>query len=200
MHRQFRPIAASVAASRRFAAEVCADLPRDVRDAIVLMVSELATNALVHATSGFDVRIDRSVWRVQVTVSDEGAGAPILQSPDHSDPHGRGLRVVRELSDEWGTTESGGPQGKSVWFSVDLDHPGRPDAAGVPDETERSTQAGEPAGQPGGTPPARAAARPRAGSLSKQQPMARRPTAAPTAADPSRPPRFLVAPGLTAKV
>jgi hypothetical protein len=113
-----RPV--SVSKSRRFAEEATADLAPDVREAIVLMVSELATNALVHATSGFEVKIERDATTVRTTVTDNGEGTPNLSFPSDTEPHGRGLQVVQELSDDWGTLDDPDAPGKAVWFSVDV--------------------------------------------------------------------------------
>jgi two-component sensor histidine kinase len=120
MHRWFDARPASVSQSRRFAEEATADLAPEFREAIVLMVSELATNALVHATSGFEVRIERDATTVRTMVTDNGVGSPSLSFPDSTEPHGRGLLVVRELSDEWGTTVEPNTPGKTVWFSLDV--------------------------------------------------------------------------------
>ena len=56
--------------------------------------------------------------------------------PSVSEPHGRGLQIVRELSDEWGITESADDRGKTVWYEVrvgparllDSDDPTTPEA------------------------------------------------------------------------
>jgi hypothetical protein len=120
VRRRFAAKPDSVAGSRLFAAEQCADLAQEIREAIVLMVSELATNAVVHAVSGFDVLIDRSSAQVRVSVTDEGRGVPMLHTPEIDEPHGRGLRVVQALSHRWGTIEQTGGLGKSVWFTIDL--------------------------------------------------------------------------------
>jgi anti-sigma regulatory factor (Ser/Thr protein kinase) len=109
----------SVGAARRFVSETITDLTPEVQDAVILMVSELATNALVHAASGFQLTIDRTKTRLMVSVADLGAGVPSLQSPPSRQPHGRGLRIVEELSDEWGTSEAP-KKGKTVWFRLNL--------------------------------------------------------------------------------
>jgi anti-sigma regulatory factor (Ser/Thr protein kinase) len=109
----------SVGAARRFVSGVISDLTPEFQDAVILMVSELATNALVHAASGFQLTIDRTKTRLRVSVADLGAGVPSLQSPPSRQPHGRGLRIVAELSDEWGTSEAP-KQGKTVWFRLNL--------------------------------------------------------------------------------
>ena len=112
------------------------DLPTDIQEAAVLMVSELATNAIVHATTGFEVTIDRTKSKLRVEVADLGGGEPELQMPSVSEPHGRGLQIVRELSDKWGITGSAGDRGKIVWYEVrvgparllDSDDPTTPEA------------------------------------------------------------------------
>ena len=113
----------SVRAARGFVAGLIADAPVDVQDSVSLMVSELATNALIHAASGFEVCVDRGDLTVLVSVSDRGdAGMPRLQAPTSSEPHGRGLRVVDALSDEWGVITTW-DQGKTVWFRISLQLP-----------------------------------------------------------------------------
>jgi anti-sigma regulatory factor (Ser/Thr protein kinase) len=112
----------SVGAARRFVSELISDLTPELQDAVILMVSELATNALVHAASGFQLTVDRMKTRLRVSVADLGAGVPSLQSPPSRQPHGRGLRIVEELSDEWGTSEAP-KKGKTVWFRLNLTAP-----------------------------------------------------------------------------
>ena len=109
----------SVGNARRFVSQAIADLPGELQDSANLMVSELATNALVHASSGFIVSIDRSDAAVTISVTDRGDGTPAIQSPSSSEPHGRGLRIVEALSDDWGITSTAGT-GKTVWFRMSL--------------------------------------------------------------------------------
>jgi anti-sigma regulatory factor (Ser/Thr protein kinase) len=134
--RRFDASVEAVGAARKFVDESIADAATDIRDSVSLMVSELATNALLHAASGFDVSVVRSGPSLLVTVSDHGdEGMPRMQAPRSSEPHGRGLRVVDALSEEWGvsTTED---DGKTVWFRIrlqpstsDSSTSGDPDAA-----------------------------------------------------------------------
>ena len=124
MERRFEAAAHSVAQSRRFALEAIGDVDQSAREAIVLMVSELATNSVVHAHSGFVVRIERNGAEIRITVADEGKGTPIVREPDTRQPHGRGLQVVRELSDTWGTIAATDENGTAVWFSIDSSAPG----------------------------------------------------------------------------
>jgi hypothetical protein len=95
-----------------------ADAPSEVQASIETMVSELATNAFIHGGSGFEVTIERTRAFIRVEVSDEGTGAPALQSPTPSELHGRGLQIVTQLSNEWGISREPEHAGKTVWFKV----------------------------------------------------------------------------------
>jgi two-component sensor histidine kinase len=72
-----------------------------------LLVSELATNAVLHARTSFAVRVTMTAKAIRVSVT------------DHSflHPTGRGLHLVDSLSDRWGVLLE--PPGKTVWFELD---------------------------------------------------------------------------------
>jgi len=126
---QFSAVDGSVGAARTFVTGLMEGAPTEIRDSVALMVSELATNALVHAAGGFEVSVERTDGSVLVSISDRGEGRPVLQAPPSSEPHGRGLRIVDRLSDEWGISPPavGGQRGKTVWFRLSL-HPSAVDA------------------------------------------------------------------------
>jgi anti-sigma regulatory factor (Ser/Thr protein kinase) len=133
--RSFDASERSVSQARSFVSDILGDLSDELRQSVALMVSELATNALVHASDGFEVFIDRTDHDLRVTVADQGPGAPVVRTPVVSDPHGRGLRIVSALADEWGVDTVDTP-GKHVWFRMALNAgpeavaaDGRPDAA-----------------------------------------------------------------------
>ena len=69
---QFSAVDASVGAARTFVTGMMADAPADIQDSVALMVSELATNALVHASGGFAVSVERSDGSMFVSISDRG--------------------------------------------------------------------------------------------------------------------------------
>jgi serine/threonine-protein kinase RsbW len=114
--RQFPGQAQSIAAARRFVSEHLLGAPERVGDLVQLMVSELATNAVRHARSGFTITIDVAPG-MRVAVTDTGGGTPTVRSPGPTEPSGRGLRIVETFSDQWGIEESG-PDGKTVWFTM----------------------------------------------------------------------------------
>ena len=110
----------SAGAARRFIAasleEVC---DRDLVDVAVLLVSELATNALRHAVPPFALTLDFHHPTVEIAVEDGLAQQPVPRHPQPVDESGRGLVLVAELASEWGVRSLG--PGKSTWFTLDLD-------------------------------------------------------------------------------
>jgi anti-sigma regulatory factor (Ser/Thr protein kinase) len=113
----------AVAEARR---EVTAlPLPEASREQLALVVSELVTNAVVHADAavGDPVRLQvraRS-GRARVEVSDCGRGfdKPASISPDPLAVGGQGLLIVDALSEAWGVVR--GPGGCTVWCEVPVD-------------------------------------------------------------------------------
>jgi anti-sigma regulatory factor (Ser/Thr protein kinase) len=121
--RRFSSEAASVTGARRFALEVLGPVGSPVDDAVALMVTELAANAVRHAASHFTVDVDRGSTEIRVEVSDIGPGRPEVRSPAPTEPSGRGLRIVEALADAWGVVPApGAAVGKTVWFTIALQH------------------------------------------------------------------------------
>lgn len=117
--RTFASRRESVTDARHFTLGVLEGMPTDFVDSVVLMVSELATNAVLHAHSQFEVSIDcDDEGVVVVRVSDQGRGEAEPRNPRVTDLNGRGLQIVRALSDEWGVHEPTAMWHKSVWFSL----------------------------------------------------------------------------------
>ncbi|GAA2721412.1 ATP-binding protein [Cellulomonas aerilata] len=119
-----RPIEAelsSVAPARRWAREKfeAAGLEPDTRDLLVLLVSEVVTNAVAHAAPPLLLRIDVTPEVTRVEVKDRARKMPILKDPDPTETGGRGIRFVNDLSTRWGTEPARGVDGlKTVWFEV----------------------------------------------------------------------------------
>ncbi|POX49119.1 hypothetical protein C3489_25585 [Streptomyces sp. Ru71] len=95
-------------------------------DTAALLVSELVTNALRHATGPIGVRLVRPAGRdgrgvLLVEVSDPLPDMPRERTPHPDDESGRGLQLVASASRRWGTRPGDG--GKTVWFELAL--PGR---------------------------------------------------------------------------
>ncbi len=115
--RSFSADPRSVRAARRFAEDTLAGEPARVLEAITLMVSELATNSIRHAGSGFRLLIMTTRAGIRVEVTDTAGGIPMMRSPAPDEPSGRGLRIVDMLSDSWGVEGPSGT-GKTVWFTL----------------------------------------------------------------------------------
>ena len=104
----------SVALAQEFTREVLNGVPLVQLEEIVLMVSELAINAIAHtATTMFGLSIERTDHFVRVEVTDDdGGNVTLWPREDHK---GSGLQLVNCLSDQWGTVRLA-EGGKSVWF------------------------------------------------------------------------------------
>ncbi|MGW2379523.1 ATP-binding protein [Streptomyces lincolnensis] len=120
--RFYRRERQSVPAAREFTRGALADWGLVERSYdIVLCVSELATNALVHGVPpgrGFLLRLLPSAYGggVRVEVHDSGPGVPAVPVswvPEQPGEGGRGLLLVSELADKWGVGERS--PGKVVW-------------------------------------------------------------------------------------
>lgn len=88
-------------------------------DVTALLVSELVTNALRHATGPIGVRLVRPtapLGVLLVEVSDPLPDPPRELAPQPDDESGRGLQLVASSSRAWGTRP--GAVGKTVWFEL----------------------------------------------------------------------------------
>ncbi len=87
-----------------------------------LLVSELVTNALSHAGGG-DVKLRLIIDNALVCeVFDDAAAMPKLRYAEDDDESGRGLHVVSQLAQRWGTRRTAA--GKAVWFELPLPETG----------------------------------------------------------------------------
>ena len=84
-----------------------------------LVVSELVTNALLHApgTDSFELCISQRPGGIRLEVADGSAIVPMIRELEDERPGGRGLRIVRSIAVAWGHDEDG--PGKRVWVELD---------------------------------------------------------------------------------
>ena len=121
--REFSGDAEQVAAARRFVASAVHS-GGPARDVSRLLVSEAATNAVLHSGSGgdggtFTVEYQVSGDLLRVEVHDGGGPVgPRRRVHDLESMTGRGLELFDALSDRWGV--DGDPSGWTVWFELDL--------------------------------------------------------------------------------
>ncbi len=107
----------SVAGARAFAREVLETWhEEELVDTVTLLLSELVTNAVVHASSAPSVAVHLLPDRVHVEVSDDDTTRLQAREAPLSAESGRGLILVEALAHQWGQVEL--PGGKVVWFDV----------------------------------------------------------------------------------
>jgi DNA-binding NarL/FixJ family response regulator len=111
------PHAASSAEARRFVEAALEQWDcRDQLEVVRLLVSEIVTNAVVHAGTESELVVRLTEGGLRVEVRDQSTAAPVVQDVAAEETSGRGLALVEALATDWGVDASAG--GKSVWFEV----------------------------------------------------------------------------------
>ena len=111
----------SAAEARRFTVDVLRQWGvADLIDTATLLVSELVTNAVLHARSKIVVRVDVDGHRLRVEVRDDTANTPQVRPYGAHATTGRGLLLVETLATRWGFKPQGA--GKAVWFELEREH------------------------------------------------------------------------------
>ncbi|WP_225447037.1 ATP-binding protein [Streptacidiphilus sp. PB12-B1b] len=91
----------------------------EVAEDVLLLVSELVTNACLHAGRPTGLVLRCSGDRLRIEVSD---ASPVPPAPrprpwhEAARPGGHGLHIVARLGTDWGFAP--GPGGKTVWVEV----------------------------------------------------------------------------------
>jgi Histidine kinase-like ATPase domain len=80
------------------------------------VLSELVTNAALHARTAFTVTVRLAEGCLLMEVSDASPRLPRPRRYSLEATTGRGIGLVAALSDDWGTTAAG--SGKTVWARV----------------------------------------------------------------------------------
>ncbi|MFF4213361.1 ATP-binding protein [Streptomyces sp. NPDC001796] len=128
---EIRPDPAEVGRARRWARSrltgsgIAADEP--LAETLILLVSELVTNAVVHTgcpavlrlllTGACDGPSDAPAGTVRLEVADRSACPPQPRHAGGEETGGRGLELVDGLADRWGWDAEGA--GKRIWCEVD---------------------------------------------------------------------------------
>jgi anti-sigma regulatory factor (Ser/Thr protein kinase) len=92
-----------------------ADLIADAQ----VVVSELVTNALVHAGTSAELRLAHHHRSLRIAVVDHGPGTPDPHAPSEARIGGRGLQIVDAISNAWGVENITG-DGKLVWAELSV--------------------------------------------------------------------------------
>ncbi|WP_307630675.1 ATP-binding protein [Streptomyces turgidiscabies] len=107
----------------------------DTCDSVLLVTSELVTNALTHAASERVVcRLYLSAGRLYIEVEDENRGRslPARRRPEPDEQCGRGLLLVGVLSSDWGVRDAPDGSGRVVWAELPVEQAELPEAASPP--------------------------------------------------------------------
>jgi PAS domain S-box-containing protein len=136
LERRLPPQPASVGEARRMIRGLLAGSDRDdLVETAVLLVSEVVTNALLHAGTPIDVaaRLDDDGLRVEV--GDGSLHLPVRRRYATTAGTGRGLLMLEQLVDDWGVSQH--QRGKTVWFRLDTVDDGAGAAVAGQSESDR---------------------------------------------------------------
>lgn len=113
------PDAGSPEAARRLVRRVLAACPPELVEAASLVVSELVTNAVLHARTAIGVAIQvLEGGGVRLEVSDDSPALPRQRRYSQDSSTGRGLVLVEALSGRWGVARWEDATGKTVWAEL----------------------------------------------------------------------------------
>jgi anti-sigma regulatory factor (Ser/Thr protein kinase) len=119
--RAFAPAPDAPRAARHFVLETLQAWGDDaLLDDAAVIVTELATNAVLHTRRGFTVNVSSSANAVRIAVHDASSTRPERREPELLATSGRGLGIVATLADQWDVESI--DAGKSVW--AELRRPG----------------------------------------------------------------------------
>jgi PAS domain S-box-containing protein len=115
--RRFPPTPSSVREARLMIRSSLVSARReDLVETAELLVSEIVTNALVHAGTPIDVAFSFVDGGLRVEVTDGSPHAPRQRGYGPNAGTGRGLMLLEEMVDEWGVVPD--DPGKTVWFQI----------------------------------------------------------------------------------
>lgn len=117
-HLLLRPDRSEVATARQFAATTLSRWQSGHDEAIVLLlVSELVTNAVIHAETDIVLTLRWEGSVISGEVEDRSDRMPIRLRVAATATSGRGVHLVGALADNWGSRRVAAG-GKVVWFTV----------------------------------------------------------------------------------
>ncbi|MFD5552273.1 ATP-binding protein [Streptomyces sp. NPDC127068] len=92
---------------------------RAAAEDVLLVVSELVTNACLHAEGPEEMTICHRGKVLRVEVVDRGSGSPAPRTPHRAGrPGGHGMFIVQRLCLDWGVVRTPGVSGKTVWAEL----------------------------------------------------------------------------------
>ena len=103
--------------ARRWIGERLAGWDADRVDVAQLLVSELTTNAVLHAQTSITLSAEVAPGRARVRVADRSPAMPVIKRYGNDAETGRGFHLVATMADAWGV-EVLADGGKAVWFDL----------------------------------------------------------------------------------
>jgi anti-sigma regulatory factor (Ser/Thr protein kinase) len=115
------PSLSAPARARRFARDVLegTGAAQESVQVAELLVSELATNAVVHAGTPALLSVSVTDGAAHIEIADDGPGEPRLRPQAPGDEGGYGMRLIDRLAWSWGVDRRPG-DGKTVWLNLRL--------------------------------------------------------------------------------
>jgi anti-sigma regulatory factor (Ser/Thr protein kinase) len=107
---------ASCSTARRFVRETLAQADDDLRANASLLISEIVTNAVLHASGPVTVEVQQKGNAYRIAVSDRSRTPPTEKGYRTDDATGRGLQLLECLAAAWGWKPT--RTGKVVWFDL----------------------------------------------------------------------------------
>ena len=103
--------------------QLAASCPDEAIEVAALLVTELVSNAMLHARTDIVLMVDVTPGRVILRVRDGSDATPVQQGYGVDAATGRGIALVEQLASAWGVDRS--DEGKEVWCQIDFRRRGR---------------------------------------------------------------------------
>ena len=108
-------------AARRFVASVLGDwgIAEETVESSQLLTSELVSNAVLHGSGAIELvvtEVDANEGVIRVQVCNGGDGVPTMRRANRDELSGRGLRLIDEMAQGWGSEHVDGQT--LVWFEL----------------------------------------------------------------------------------
>ena len=107
---------ASCSIARQFLQDALASASDDLRDDASLLLSEVFTNAVLHAVGPIAVEVEQRDRGYRIAVSDRSIEPPVEKGYRTDDATGRGLRLLDIVAADWSWERTA--FGKVVWFDL----------------------------------------------------------------------------------
>jgi anti-sigma regulatory factor (Ser/Thr protein kinase) len=92
---------------------------RAAAEDVLLVVSELVTNACLHAEGPEELRVGSGPKVLRLEIVDQGSGSPSPRNPHRAGrPGGHGMFIVQRLCLDWGVVRNPEGLGKTVWAEL----------------------------------------------------------------------------------